>query len=468
MEDYQALFEQAREAAAAAMKAYEENDEAGGDELLAKAKELEARAKKMQEAAGIAAEPEKEPEPTKAQGYDIMTPDDLADKSGVDLDTAKAVIDVLASQKAGAGAFATGGSAVKAGPELGVRDFLIRVRMNDRRGVTKRYGDCWDGGAFKGLGFEEAYKDLLEGTGAAGGYTVPQQFVPELFRAVGEDAVVRPRAFIQPMRYNTCLTPMLDQTGVPSAAGKTEMYGGVIAHWTGEAESKTETEPDFLQMELKAHKLAGYTQASDELLADSAVGLEALLRDLFGRAVAYAEDYAFFRGTGVGQPLGILNSGALLTVQRNVANNVNLDDLSRMMRDFYTPSLSAGRGAWYINPRVLPEIVQLADAAGNVVWIPNARDGLPMRMFSMPIYWTEKLPALGSTGDVLLADMNFYAIGDRQMTTIAASEHYAFTSDLTTWRFVHRVDGQPRISAPFYRDPTYQHSPFVALHQNTT
>jgi hypothetical protein len=45
--------------------------------------------------------------------------------------------------------------------------------------------------------------------------------------------------------------------------------------------------------------------------------------------------------------------------------------------------------------------------------------------------------------------------------------HYAFTQDLTTWRFVFRTDGQPSLSDPIYIDTANQVSPFVAL-LNTT
>ncbi len=54
-----------------------------------------------------------------------------------------------------------------------------------------------------------------------------------------------------------------------------------------------------------AHELSGYSLCANSLLADSAVGLEALLYNLFGNAIAWYEDYAFLRGDGVGKPLGV-------------------------------------------------------------------------------------------------------------------------------------------------------------------
>ena len=88
----------------------------------------------------------------------------------------------------------------------------------------------------------------------------------------------------------------------------------------------------------------------------------------------------------------------------------------------------------------------------------------------MPVIFTEKTPVVGSAGDVLLADFRYYLIGDRQATTI---ESTPFTDkwiyDLTTWRVVHRVDGQPWLSAPItLTDGTLTVSPFVILGAKST
>ena len=56
---------------------------------------------------------------------------------------------------------------------------------------------------------------------------------------------------------------------------------------------------------------------SNALLADNAVGLEALLTRLFGGAIAWFEDYAFLNGNGAGKPLGVTNAPAAIAVNRN-------------------------------------------------------------------------------------------------------------------------------------------------------
>jgi HK97 family phage major capsid protein len=90
-----------------------------------------------------------------------------------------------------------------------------------------------------------------------------------------------------------------------------------------------------------------------------------------------------------------------------------------------------------------------------------------MTLYGLPIIFSEKLPALGTQGDILLADMSYYYILDRGGLAIDASEHYAFVNDLTTWRFVYRTDGQPSLSDPIYIDTTNQVSPFCVLAATT-
>jgi HK97 family phage major capsid protein len=57
-----------------------------------------------------------------------------------------------------------------------------------------------------------------------------------------------------------------------------------------------------------------------------------------------------------------------------------------------------------------------------------------------------------------------YLVGDRQQVTIDATNVYRFRYDVTSWRAVHRVDGQPWLSQPVtLADGAHQISPFVIL-----
>jgi HK97 family phage major capsid protein len=299
-------------------------------------------------------------------------------------------------------------------------------------------------------------------TGSQGGYTVPAEFLPRLIDIVAENSVVRPRATVIPMASKSIQVPVLDVTTAP-AAGDTAFLGGLVARWTEEAANVPESEPTFKQIDLTAHELSGYTKVSNALLADNAVGLEALLLNLFGRAIGWYEDYAFLRGNGTGKPLGILNSGSLISVTRSGASAFALSDAAGMLGRLL-PGYDPRSTVWAIHPTVLPKLMTLSSTAGNVVWIDNARDQPRMVLFGIPVAVSEKLPTLNTLGDVLLLDLRHYLVGDRQQIDIAYSEHVAFLNNQGVWRFVGRVDGQPWMrSTVTLSDASSTLSPFVGL-----
>jgi HK97 family phage major capsid protein len=304
-------------------------------------------------------------------------------------------------------------------------------------------------------------KDLVENAGQSGGFLVPVEFRPQLLAMIYEDNPIRSRATKIPMRRRQMDIPTLDQTG--TTAGQSRQFGGIIATWTEEATSKPETEPKFRKIQMVAHKLTCYTEASDEMLADDAVGMVAVLSGPMGwaGAIRWEEEYTFLRGTGDGQPLGVLNAGATHVEPRVAAGAIGVTDLFNMLSHH-----QGENPTWHIARSAMPQILNLNGPAGNpsYVWITSARDRMPMSLFGYPVDYTEKLPALGASGDILLSDWSYYLIGDRQSITIDSSQHFRFRSDLTAWRAVHRVDGQPWLTSPItLADGAWQISPFVIL-----
>lgn len=266
------------------------------------------------------------------------------------------------------------------------------------------------------------------------------------------------------MASATLMFPYLDVTTV-QAAGASPFFGGVVMNWTEEAQTRSESEPVFKQMELKAHELSGYAVSSNVLLQDAAFGLEKFLMRLFSQAIAWYEDYAFLQGNGVGKPLGILTAKATIAVTRNTGNSFVYADAAKMMSRLL-PS-SRNKAFWVMHPYVLEKLVQLSDAANRLVWVPNsggAQERIPGTLFGLPVKFTEKVPALGTKGDVMLIDPSLYVIGDRMQIEIAASEHVNFLKNQTTWRVVERVDGQPWLdNAITLQDAASTVSPFVVL-----
>ena len=304
---------------------------------------------------------------------------------------------------------------------------------------------------------------LSEATGTGGGYLVPQEFRNDLFDMAAENAGVRPRATVMRMASRSMVVPAVDLTTAP-AAGNTQFFGGVKASWIETDTQKTETEPAFRNIELVAHELSGYTEVGNGLLADSGTALGPFLNNAFAGAINWYEDYAFLQGTGSGQPLGILNSPCKKEIaDRETNDSFTLQDAATMISTLIPSSQGASSTAWIMNIGVLDKLVQMSDGT-NVIWIPNARQALPMTLFGIPIVFTEKLPVLGDAGDIILGDLSYYWIGDRQDSEISASIHANFTKNQTVWRFSHRVDGQPALNNVItLADGTQTVAPFVTL-----
>lgn len=289
---------------------------------------------------------------------------------------------------------------------------------------------------------------LEEGQDSLGGFLVPEEYRAELLALALEDAVVRPRAWVLPMRTDTLLIPRIDDTSHASS-----VFGGVVAYWTAEAASKTEKNPKFGQVELRAKKLTGFTYASDELLADSAIGLEALIKRFFSEALRYYEDDAFLNGSGVGEPLGIKNAPCAVPVTRNTSGHFEYVDACNMLARLLP--VCYRKAVWIISPGVLPDLLKMenpsAGTGGHLVYQPLNQGAkaspFPLQLLGRPVIVSEKVSNLGTAKDVYLVDFSYYIIGDRQDLAIQSSIHYRFAYDETTYRFVERVDGQPWLSS---------------------
>lgn len=317
----------------------------------------------------------------------------------------------------------------------------------------------------KGEGHEQ--KSLTGETGSAGGFLIPTQFLPVLHAVQAEQGIVRAAgATVIKMTSRQLSLPVLDQTG--TTVGEPAWFGGVKFYWEGDGAEKTESEPKFRKVNLEAKKLIGLTHASDELLDDSAVSLGDFLQSPLGFAggVAFMEDYNFLRGPGGNRPRGIVDAPATIALARNTAGTVLYADVVDMLAH----ALPSAKLTWCISQSLMSDIIQLSGPGGNAsyIWQPNAREGIPGYLLGYPVRWTEKLPVKGSRGDILLLGAQYYLIGDRQQTLIESTKFARWVYDETSWRVVHRVDGQPWLSAPItYIDGETTVSPFVVLEAGT-
>ena len=314
-------------------------------------------------------------------------------------------------------------------------------------------------------GLDARLKVLGEGQGDQGGFLVPEEFRAEMLSVALEAAVVRPRARVLPMSTLTVRVPSIRDTTDAS-----NVFGGVTGYWVPESGSFTQSEPTFSQTTLTAKKLIGGTRVANELLRDSAITLEPLLNQLFADAIAYFEDDAFIAGIGGGQPLGILNADALVSVTKETgqaATTLSVENVIKAYSRLLPGSIA--NSVWIMHPDVQPQLYTMSLAVGTggapMFFPAGGISGAPTpTLLGRPIIFSEKAETLGSAGDVYLADLSYYLIGDRQALEMASSPHVRFNTDETDFRFIERIDGRPWIdSAITPRNGSNTLSPFVAI-----
>ncbi len=337
----------------------------------------------------------------------------------------------------------------------------------------------------KGLTGEVRKAALAESAGGTGGYVIPPQFMNELLTIAAEDGFIEPRAKIIPMNSRSVEWPMLDIT-TAQASGVSPYFGGIVGYWQPEAATINESEPAFKQTSWTAWDLVLYTVSSNQLLADNGIGLDALLTQLFGQAMVWYKEYAYLQGTGAGSsmPLGILRAPATLSQTRAIAAHFVLQDAAAMLSHLQIRSWDDA--CWMAHQSVIPELIQLQDAATttaqvgsqvagiHMAWMTPFGDGktggaamkLPQVFLNgLPLFFTEKLPKLGTNGCVALADWSRYVIGLRLDFQIDVSPHLLFRSNQLAWRVICRLDAKPWLNSSIVDQAGWSVSPFVYVTQ---
>lgn len=307
-----------------------------------------------------------------------------------------------------------------------------------------------------------------EGAPSDGGFLVQKDFSAELIRRTYEIGSVLSRVRSIPISANSngLRINAIDETSRVNGS----RWGGVQVFWQNEADTPTAKKPKFRQMELNLKKLIGIAYATDELLMDAAA-LEAVFMEAFSEEMSFTIEDGIFNGTGSGQLLGILNSGALVKVATEsgqATKTILKENLDKMW------SRAWGRGrlnsVWYINQDIEPQLFSLSQVVGTagvpVYMPPGGLSASPYAtLYGRPVIPVEYMATLGTVGDIVLFDPSQYLMIDKGKMQSASSIHVRFINDETTFRFVYRTDGQPIWYLPLTPKSGSANtlSPYVAL-----
>lgn len=282
-----------------------------------------------------------------------------------------------------------------------------------------------------------------EGVGADGGFAVPPDFRNVIIQKVmGEDSLLS-RTDQQTSSGNSITFPADETTPWQSS-------GGIQSYWESEGGQKGQSKPTLTEKTVKLNKLICLVPMTDELLED-APAMASYVNRKAPEKIGFKINDALINGSGVGQPLGILTSPGTVVVAADsgqAADTVSAQNIVNMWARM-TPSARRNM-VWLINPDIEPQLIFLTFPGSTTHPVPlyMPPGGLSASPYGTilgrPVIPTEACKALGDKGDIIAADMSSYLAavktgGIRQDVSI----HVFFDYDITAFRFVLRVGGQP-------------------------
>jgi len=264
---------------------------------------------------------------------------------------------------------------------------------------------------------------------------------------------------------NSIDLPAVDETSRTDGS----RWGGITSYWLAEGGEKITSKPKFRRMHLQLKKVIGACYVTDELMQD-ATALETVIRQGFAEELAFRVDSAIISGTGAGQPLGILTSGATVTVLKESGQKSKTLVLENVVK-MWSRCLGRSRktAVWLINQDIEPQLYTMSlsiGTGGAPVFLPGgqASSAPYATLFGRPIIPIEQCETLGTAGDIILADLQSYVLIDKGGLQTDVSIHVRFLNDESTLRFVYRCDGQPIYASPITQfKGAESKSPFVIL-----
>jgi HK97 family phage major capsid protein len=298
---------------------------------------------------------------------------------------------------------------------------------------------------------------------AGGGFMVGEQFADRLIAPLYEENPVAALCDRWATSYplGSVKIPGIDE----SSRADGSRWGGGLAYWTGEGDSVSPSFPRFRLLEFSPKKLLAVVNGSAELYNDSPL-FDAWIERVFRAEMGFKLDAAIIAGTGAGMPQGILNSSALITVAKEsgqAAATIIVSNIEKMWQRLPAPSRRTA--VWLIHEDVTTQLDGLQGGVGEgSMYLPAGAFGNEFALLKgRPIFEIEQASALGSVGDIILADLGKYIIVDGGETP-ALSVDVRFLTDEVTWRFTWRVDGRTAFVTPItpYHGSNTR-SPYVTL-----
>jgi HK97 family phage major capsid protein len=306
------------------------------------------------------------------------------------------------------------------------------------------------------------------GVGADGGWAVPETVATNLLEAARTGSELLSRVTERPVTVGNGYKETVVKE---ESRANGSRNGGVQHYWVGEDGEIPESQAKTRQVELGLKKIAVVVKLTEEQIEDGPA-MQSFLDEQAPEELRFGVERAIWEGTGAGQPLGFMNSGALVSVAiesgQTIANTNTHIWMNAAKMFARMPAGMLNRAVWGINQQLWAKILTAtAGAAGAhpMFTPPGQLASLPNgAIYGRPIVPVEYASAEGTVGDFTFIALPDYLLATKGGTRRAVSMHVEFLRDRQVMRFIQRVDGSPRTRVPltpFKGGDTL--SPYIAL-----
>lgn len=289
---------------------------------------------------------------------------------------------------------------------------------------------------------------MREFSGDGGGFVVPIGFSDQMLRASAEQPIdnmpLYSHATRIPMLTNEVRCPVFSDTSHATAP-----YG-IAWRITPEGTENADASVVIENVTLIAHKAMACFEVTNELLADGGPAVQTLLSEAIrGSLLDFVEKMLWKGGQGIS---GALLSGGAVEVDKKTnqaAGTLITENLSEMWSRLLPGRFD--RAIWCAGEGAKDALCRLTLASGTggapVGFYGGDRGAVlqpPVTLMGRPVFFTEHLPAVGTSGDICLLDPTLYAVGLRSEVLVESNAYgETFKRDCTEIRAKVRFAGVP-------------------------
>ena len=257
--------------------------------------------------------------------------------------------------------------------------------------------------------------------------TVPKSFYEQVFDVA---RLVGPMLEIPEILNTTSGEDLTIPTLTAYSTAALTSAGGTVAA----------SEPTYSSITLGAYKYGFLIQAANELVTDAGFDLASHLAQQAGNGIGYGVNNVLTLGDGNNKPQGLVPAaGSGITGGTGVSGQFTADNLIDLAYSVDGAVRRMPGAAFMANGATIGKMRKLKDTAGNYLYQVGV--GYPDTFAGFRVIENPHMADTATSAkSVLFGDLSSFKVRVAGGIQVASSQDYAFNTDLTTWRFLIRLD----------------------------